>query len=127
MTPIWDKRAKPFVLRLMAEKIPGAHLGFGNCQVMAVADREGRLCAGVVFHNWSPRAGVIEMTVAASDRRWMSRRVITEAFAYAFVEAGCQMVVFRVDPDDAHIRRLIAALGGQEYIIPRLRGRDTPR
>jgi hypothetical protein len=35
--------------------------------------REGRLAAGVVFHNYDARAGDMEVVIAAESPRWASR------------------------------------------------------
>lgn len=97
--------------------------GFGPCVAMGVANDSG-LIGGVVFHNWSPEAGVIEMTAASTDPRWLNREVLREVFGYAFGKAGCQLVVWQVSEHNARTRRLAERLGFEGHTIPRLRGRD---
>lgn len=118
MTPIWDKRVAPWV----ASKIEGCERGFDAFVSMGVIHKR-KLVAGLVFHNWEPEHGLIEVSAAATDRRWLTRKVINEALRYAFEEAGCQMVVARQAVENTPARKVWLALGGQEYIIPRLRGR----
>lgn len=110
----------PFVAGLA-----GIRPDFGNCRTMAVVDRRGETVAGVVFHNWSPESEVIEISAASTDRRWASRNVLRAVFDYCFESAGCQMVVARHAEENQPARRLWRALGAQEYLIPRLRGRTA--
>ena len=119
MTPFWDDRVADWV----AARIPNCERGFDACKAMGIA-RGKRVVAGLVFHNWEPEHGIIEISAAADDRRWMTRKVMAEAFGYAFGHVGCQMVIVRTDPQNKPARHIWLALGGTEYIIPRLRGRD---
>jgi RimJ/RimL family protein N-acetyltransferase len=105
----------------------GNGLGFGNCKTMSVFE-DGDLLGAAVFHNWEPQAGVIEISAAATDRRWLSRPVLQSMFAYPFESVGCQMVVMRVSPFNTNghnrgICRMLEAFGFTKFVIPRLRGR----
>ncbi len=88
---------------------------------MAVLNGAGQLVAGLVFHNWSPECGVIEVSAAATDRRWATRTVLKAACDYIF--AHCQMAVARTSMDNTATRRLWKAMGADEIILPRMRGR----
>lgn len=120
MTPVWglDEHVVPFVARIC--DLPR---GFGECRSLGVLNGRGDIVAGIVFHNWSPEAGVIEVSCGATDRRWATRHVLRTGFGYAFDLIGCQMVVGRTHEKSAAVRRLWAAFGADEYIIPRMRGR----
>lgn len=98
---------------------------FENFCTMAVAD-EDQLVAGVVYHNYQPRSQTIEISSASKRRKWMSRAVIREAIDMPFTVLGCQAVLARHSEDAKHIRHIWNALGAEEYIIPRLRGRNEP-
>ena len=108
----------------VAQRIEGCERGFADCTAMGVLKGE-RIVAGVVFHNWHPEAGTVELSSAAEDRRWMTRNVMTEAFGYVFDDLQCQMAVARTSTANMPARRIWAALGASQYIIPRLRGRDA--
>ncbi len=97
--------------------------GFGPCQAIGVRDGLA-LVGGVVFHNWMPETGVIEMSAVGATPRWMSRTVIRTMFGYCYDTMGCQLVVWRVAEDNHRTRRLAERLGFTGYPIPRLRGRD---
>ena len=120
MTPFWDERVAPWVAR----RIPGCERGFGPCIGMGVLSKDKKLAGGLVFHNWMPETGVIEMSAASVDPRAWTRTVMREAFRYAFEFAKCQMVVIRCDPENKRVLRFWSALGADKHVIPRLRGRD---
>lgn len=106
----------------IAEEI-GLPRPLGECRTAAVLDADGRLAAGVAFHNWNPEAGVIEVSAAAVDPRWASRSVLRVLFGYVFAVA--QAAVARTPEENYRTRRLWKAFGAEEYIIPRLRGREA--
>lgn len=120
MITFWDKHLADWA----AARIEGCERGFGECQALGVAHKDA-LIAVVVFHNWHPEAGVIEISAAAESPRWFSRSVANVALGYAYDGLGCQMVVARQDPDNDRARGIWLALGGTEYVIPRMRGRDA--
>lgn len=98
---------------------------FGEQLCLAVADGT-ELIAVVVYHNYEPEAGVIEMSGAAKTeglRYWMSYDVLREMYRYPFEECGVQLVVHRVASDNKRLLRLLGRLGFDFYEIPRLRGR----
>ena len=108
----------------MQSRIPGMQRGFGPATALGIVDKHGELAAAFVFHDWDPEAGVIQLSAASVNRRWMSRAVIRDILAYPFKDLGCQMVVGRTDPDLTHLLRIWRRLGAEVYNIPRLRGRD---
>lgn len=98
--------------------------GFGEYKAIGVIDDQGRLVGGMVYHNWSPEYGVIEMSGAATSKRWLTRKTLHALFAYPFDDCGCQLAVMRVSPDDKALARMLMAYGFRAHTIPRLRGRD---
>lgn len=113
MTPIWTPLAASWV---------AAHLGedFGAHRALGVFDRHARIAAGVVLHNWNPRRGVVEMTAAAVDPRWLTRAVAREVFDYAFGFA--RVAVAHCGASNMAVRRIWAACGAHEAVIPHLWG-----
>lgn len=116
MTPFWDDRVADFV----SARIPNCARGFGECRALGVHNGQG-IVAGVVFHNWSPEDKVIEISSAATDPRWLTKRVMREAFGYAFDGLGCRFVIARIHEHNKRARRLWKGLGASEYVIPGLR------
>jgi RimJ/RimL family protein N-acetyltransferase len=102
---------------------PGKNREFGNCQGMAVIE-DGELIAGIIYHNYAPDEGVIEISGAGTSKRWLTRQTLRRMFAYPFEECDCQSVVMRVSDHDKALHRMLKAYGFKKYRIPRLRGRD---
>jgi hypothetical protein len=119
-----DERVARFVARL----IPECGRGFGECKAIGVVGRDKQgpiLVAGLVYYNWSPEAGTIEISAAATTSRWMTKPVLRFMFGYPFEQIGCQMVVQRVSSKDERQMRMIRRFGGYNiYRIKRGRGRD---
>lgn len=118
-TPEINAALGQFVMNL----IPGCHRGFGDFVSFGVIDR-GRLIAAVVYNNYFPEHGVIEYSVAAISKRWLTRNVIREMFDYPFKQLGCQMVVVRVAETNTGMAKICEDFGFNAYKIPRLHGRD---
>jgi len=118
---VWGRRdlAEPFILHMTGLTRP-----FGPCQTALVVNGDNEMVAALAFHNFDPDAGVMECSAAAADPKWASRGVLNELMDYVFGTNGCQMLVARTAPDNDRVRRLWKVLGAQEYVIPRLRGRD---
>lgn len=107
----------------VAANIPGCERGFDKSVAIGVVEGE-RLIGGTVFHNYQPEAGVIEMSSAGTEPRWLSRRMIRAIFGYVFDQIGCQMVVMRISERNDRMIEIAERFGFQGYLIPRLRGRD---
>lgn len=112
------------VAQFVAGLIPHcAGYGFGAVKTIGVVDGD-RLIAGVVYGNWHPEAGVIEIAAAAVSPRWLTRRTIEIMYGYVFDQLGCQMVVQRTPADNERLLRQLAAGGYDFVLVPRLLGRD---
>jgi RimJ/RimL family protein N-acetyltransferase len=96
---------------------------FGNKKAIGFA-KDGELVAGFVYHNWNPDAEIIEVSGASLVRNWATKAVVQVIFGYPFDQIGCQSVFARHSEHNKRVRRIWRALGAQEYVIPRLRGRD---
>lgn len=108
----------------VADRIwPGQGRDFGNCQGLAILEN-GELIAGMIWHNWEPNAGVIEISGAGTSKRWLNRQTLRRMFAVPFEEWSCQAIVMRVSDQDEALHRMLTAYGFESYRIPRLRGRD---
>ena len=84
----------------------------------------GTMVCGVIFHNYNPDHGVIEISAAATTPRWLNRTVLRELYGYPFAQLGCQMVVQRVSERDTRQDRMLTLGGFDRVFVPRLRGRD---
>ena len=110
--------------RWVAELIwPGKARDFGNCQGLAVVEK-GDLIAGVIYHNYEPDAGIVELSGAGTTRRWLTKETLRVMFQIPFTDWGCQAVVMRVADDNEYLHSILGRVGFERYRIPRLRGRD---
>jgi|SRR5262252_5859910 len=113
------------VAKFVADRIPHNHgWGFGPVKTIGVLDEDGRLIAGIVYGNWNPEAGVIEIAAAATSPRWLTRRTIELMYGYPFAQLGCQMVVQRTPAGNERLLRQLAVAGYNFVLVPRLFGRD---
>jgi RimJ/RimL family protein N-acetyltransferase len=124
---IWGGAGDPAkndaIAGFVAAHIDGCERGFADFTTLGVTE-EGRLVAGVVYHNYSPEAGVIELSAAATSKRWLTRPVLKAMFDYAFDEIGCQLAVLRVSEENAGMVGIARRFGFTSHRIPRLRGRE---
>lgn len=76
----------------VAERIP--HVGeggFGPCAALAVVGRD-KVLAGVVYHDYQPDHGTIQLSMAADSPMWAKRSNIKALLSYPFEQLG----VFKV-------------------------------
>ncbi len=93
------------------------------CVTMGVFE-DKKIVAGVAFHDYQPKEGVMEISAASESRRWLTRNVLKNIFGYVFNEARCQLCVARIDPDNSSLLRIFKAYGFNDIRIPRLLGRS---
>lgn len=98
--------------------------GFGNSTAIGVA-LDGALIGGTVFHDYSPEAGIIEMSSAATSPRWLAPKMIHAIFTYVFDQIQCQAVIMRVREDNARMVRIAQRFGFHGALLPRLSDRET--
>jgi RimJ/RimL family protein N-acetyltransferase len=104
--------------------IDGIERGFGNCQAVGVVDGNGALVGGMIYHDWSPERGVIELSIAATNPRWITRDVLQFMMDYPFITCGCQMLYQRNAASNERANNILRRWGYNEIKIPRMLGRD---
>lgn len=117
----------PLVADFVAQMIPHVRKqGFGKaCQAIGVVDDDNELIAGLVYHNLSVEAGLIELSCAAlPGRQWATRTTLKYMYQYPFLTCGCQMLVQKNLATDERLLRQLAALNYSFINIPRLFGRE---
>lgn len=122
----WGTSKKPDIkarhLEFIGSQIPGGERGFGACVSMGMV-KDGKLIGAMIWHNYSPEAGVIEFS-GAGKPGWLTRSVLKEMFGYAYNDAGCQVTVARASEHNYRLHRILTSYGFSAYKIPRLRGRN---
>lgn len=116
--PAMNAQVADFVSRLCF----GSAGAFERFSTMGVFDG-GALIGGTVYHNWHPEAGVMELSSAATSRRWLQPHVIRALFAFPFDMMGAQMVAMRVSERNTGMVAIAKRFGFDGVMIPRLRGR----
>jgi RimJ/RimL family protein N-acetyltransferase len=113
------------VAQFVAQLIPECReRGFGKCTAIGIQDETG-LIGGLVFRNWHPEFGTIEISGAAlPGTNWFSRRTIQVLHNYPFYQIGCQMVIMTTLAENTIVQRILAAIGYTFHYIERLGGRD---
>lgn len=95
----------------VAERIPAAAgIGFGPSHSIGVVI-EGRVASGVVFHDWQPRQGTIQLSIAAENPRWASRANIRAILSYPFDQIGAIKVWAVIPHTNERVVRFAKALG----------------
>lgn len=113
------------VADFVSRRIWGRSGEFGPRCTMGVVDN-GQLVAGVVYHNYYPKEGTIEVSAASDTRRWLTRDILRAFISMPFEKLGVQALIARHAETAQHLRRMWQKVGALEYTIPRLRGKDQP-
>lgn len=88
------------LVRWCAERIPHVAGGdFGPAQAIGVV-RHHRMAAVVVFHEWQPAFGTLQLSMAAETPSWASTAVLRGLFAHAFITQGANKL-WTATPHDA--------------------------
>jgi RimJ/RimL family protein N-acetyltransferase len=106
----------------VSERIWGYFREFGVGRAMVVADK-GKIIAALIYNNYDPHTGVIEISGAADTPRWLAKHVLREMFDFPFKRLGCQAVFMRGDESNINLTRILPVYGFKRYDIPRLAGR----
>lgn len=103
----------PEVVAFVAALDPGGAGGAGYRSPvgMGFLGPDGAVEAGVLFHEWMPERRMIEMSCAATSRRWMTWPRARAIFAYPFQQLGCDLVFARSEHPVIH--RTFRLLGGE--------------
>jgi RimJ/RimL family protein N-acetyltransferase len=115
--------ADEWVTQWVSSQIEPVGRDFGPCKAIGWVDGE-TLIAGTVLHNYSPEAGVIELSSASIDPRWLTRRVLNTMFRAVFEANHCQLAVMRVSERNKRMCSIARRFGFASVLIPRLRGID---
>lgn len=108
-----------------AERIPHVRGGgFGPCAAIGVANGD-RLLAGVVYHDYQPDCGTVQISMAAVNPRWAKREIIAGLLAYPFLQMGCYKVWTAIPADNALAIRVNIHIGfTREAVLAHHFGKD---
>lgn len=103
------ERVGVFVAERIARRSP-----WFKAQAIGV-EQNGQLVGGVVFENFTGRS--IEIHVAGTGKRWMTRRFIWAVFYYAFKQLGAEFLYGYVDSSNLDAQRLDEHLGFKRVAV----------
>jgi hypothetical protein len=104
------------------------HAGFPkNKRAIGIADDNNELIAGIVYFNFNPEAGTIDMSIEALPRRrcqrWLTPTTLAVMFQYPFLHCGCQMLITKTMARSTHVLRMLKAMNFSLIRVPRSGGR----
>lgn len=93
---------------------------------MGVESAKGDLMGVVVFHNWEPESGTMQVSAAADDARWLlARKAVAEMRRYVFITCDCQKIWSITPRKNVRALRVVKAFGlTPEAILKRQLGDD---
>jgi RimJ/RimL family protein N-acetyltransferase len=113
------------VSQFVAGLIPHCRRGFGPNAVAMGVVKGDRLIAGIVYHNYDPEAGIIEISGAAIPRsNWITRETLRRMYQYPFLQLDCQMIAQRNPIENESLLRILAAYDYDFIKVPRMFGRE---
>ena len=95
------------VTRWVQQQFPQI-MSFGDCTAIGVA-RDNRLIAGIVYYNY--HGHMLDISIAATDPRWCTRRVVRAVFTYPFEQLNVRRVQVSVPKHDKRNRRMLERAG----------------
>jgi len=101
----------------------GTNDGFEKYSTVAIVDN-GKLIAGVVYHNYHPKEGVIELSAFSISKKWLTKNTIYGILNEPFASLGCQMLIFRASEENTAMVKINRGLGLSEILLPRMRGKN---
>lgn len=109
----------------VAERAPHIGVkGFGPSVAIGVVSGT-RLLAGVVYHDYQPEFGTIQLSMAADSPMWARRKTIGGLLAYPFYQLGVHKVWTATPHDNERALKVNEHIGfRQEAILAHQFGRN---
>jgi RimJ/RimL family protein N-acetyltransferase len=86
-------------------------------------EKNGELIAGVLYDDFNG-ANVWMHVAAKPGSRWLTREFLHQAFAYPFIQLGCERVSGWVEASNEQARRFDEHLGFQQEAVLKRAARD---
>lgn len=102
-----------FIGDWIAERIPQIADGkaFGAYAAFGVLSAENEMLGGVLFNNYHPDMGNIEVSFAAAGKRWLTPEIITKILSYPYAQLECLRVTSVTPRRAASARRFLERFG----------------
>lgn len=103
---IWSQPVAQWV----AEQI-GRGIEWGPCEAIGVADTQDNLIGGVVFNNYQPHFGNIEVSFASIRRDWLTPKLVAGILAYPFDQLGVRRITCLTPKRNRAARQFLKKFG----------------
>ena len=103
---VYDRQQR--ILAWVGERIDEPNFGLGSHAIGL--EQNGELIAGVVY-NMFTGSSICMHVAAIPGKRWMTREFLWRAFAYPFIQLGCNRVTGLVRVDNFAAQRFDEHLG----------------
>ena len=100
----------PLVAQWVADQI-GHGLDWGPCEAIGVVDKNDNLIGGVVFSNYRPDVGNIEVSFAATQANWLTPRAVRTILGYAFDQLKCARITSQTPKRNRRARQFLQKFG----------------
>ena len=109
----------------VAERIKDVLYEFDKAQSIGVLDDMGRLMCGVVYHDYRPECGTMQLSIASSNPMWARKETITQLLTYPFIDLKIYKCWISVPSDNSKSLALTKHIGfKQEAILRHQYGKD---
>lgn len=81
---------------------------FGKCRTIGI-HQDGRMLAGIVFHNYDGNS--IEISMAADDPRWCTRQIVRDVLGWPFKQLGVRRMQVTILKRNKKARKFVERLG----------------
>lgn len=122
---IWVHHSQPeyqAVTGYMSVLIWGKTRPMPDGTALLITHRDKALGA-VLFHNWHPDHGTVEISIASTSPRWLTKKTIRAMADYVFNTLKAQAGYMRVDARRTDICRQLEACGFLRVDVPHMRGK----
>ena len=109
-----------FVTDWLKDKVPGCSDGWDNYTAIGMHDGDN-LIGGVVYSNWNPNFGIVELAAAATSPRWLTRRTLSDIFIFPFEVLKVRLCLLNVSETNHRMRSIAERAGFTPHLIPDLR------
>ena len=109
----------------VAERIKDVLYEFDKAQAIGVLDDRGQLMCGVVYHDYRPECGTMQLSIASSNPMWARKETITQLLTYPFIDLKIYKCWITVPSDNTKSLATTKHIGfKQEAILHHQFGKD---
>jgi len=119
IVPVYDHQQA--IQRFVENGLWQGRRHFDNCYCLGFANATEGLVAGMVYHNYDPDTGVVELSAFSSRRDWTNRERVHRVFDLPFSTWGVRLLVARMSEHNHRARGVFSRLGAREYVLADLR------